>query len=419
MLNTTTKLFAGASLLFAMNSFAGPLDNGTETCGVPVCNVSETVAALSDVDGNKRGMYALSLMEQYKNSKNLEVLQNLYQAGVELRELYATMQDDSWVWRSANDLVSTSLLSLAKYSTVNGDKFSEYYKLLDGQGSRYSMISYWAGQLETIEDVATLEELVKFAAVAREHSVEQEDESWVPRAASEFLSNITIKLTNLDPAHEGVYTVSVSEEALANGIFPFDKVTVLDSSSSKNLVVSFINSKFKKVVYSYSNAEMHGNTIIGKVQNNGSLANQFELTFDRTTRVVSGTIKTTNTVDINFAGEQTYSTSQNFHGVVPYNVSSDQVIGTMNGSLAGLQGTLAVKSFSKNVYSATFTSDSGAIILHFQGKYFSQNGVLSLTSNNSVKLTLSFRSTDTGSAWVGNTFSTRGGKVTEAYFTAK
>ena len=51
-----------------------------------------------------------------------------------------------------------------------------------------------------------------------------------------------MKLTYLDPIHEGLYSVTLSDASQTVGTLAFDKIAVLDSSSSKNLVVSFINS---------------------------------------------------------------------------------------------------------------------------------------------------------------------------------
>ncbi len=390
-----------------------------QACELPVCDIPAQLTELRAKNGDQRGMYAINLKAQYKDTTDTAALLNLQDAGMAMKQLFTELKDEDWVVRAASDLVNHVVLSLAKYSVVNGETLAGYYRMLDGQTSRYAMITHWQSQITSIEAASELNELVVFAVSAREHSTQVGDEDWVGRAATTMITDITIKLTSLDPVHEGVYDVAMSDASLALGTLAFDKMAVLDSSSSKNLVVVFINSKLRVTAYSFSNAEINGNVVTGLVLSNGDISKRVSFTIDRTTGSVSGVIESTKNDAIEFSGAQMFSTRQVFAGKTPRVVTQNDVIGTLKGQLAGISGKLAIKSFMTNVYSATFTSDNGSIVMSFQGKFFPKTGVLSLTSAEKLKLVVSLREKDGVEAWTGYSFSTVTGKVTPATFAPK
>jgi hypothetical protein len=415
------KNFIQATILLGMLSpvFAQTtsVDDGIATCGVPVCSISEQVTALRSMNGDQRGMFAMNLKTKFKDASETKVLENLHTFSLELNALSIELKDEDWVVRATTDLTNTVVFNLAKYSEVDGDKLISFYKQFGTQASRYSLITHWQNQLVKIEDVAVLNELITFAEGARGHSVSVNDEEWVARAATAFITDITMKLTHLDPAHEGLYTVTLTDASQSVGILPFDKIAVLDSSSSKNLVVSFINSKLKVIVYTYSNAEISGNKVSGLFLSTGEMANRFSFELNRKSGVIVGQIESTKHDKIEFAGTQLFSTRSVFAGKSPVEVSSKDIIGTMKGELAGIKGNLTIRSFRENVYSAIFVSETGSIVLNFQGKFFPKNAVLSLTSGDKIKLTMSLREIENGmAAWTGASFSTTTGTYSKATF---
>jgi hypothetical protein len=405
------------SLPLSIFAQVGPLDDGISTCGVPLCSLSEAMTALKAMNGDQRGMYAINLKAKYKDSKDLKVLNNLFESALEMKNLFNSLKDEDWVIRSANDLLNTSLLGLAKYSPINGSQFVSFYKELSDQTSRYAMISHWQSQVVNVDEVSDLEKLIEFADGAREHSLKINDEDWVSRAATAMITDITVKLTLLDPAHEGLYDVVMDQASLDAGVYPFNRIAVLESSSTQNLVVTFINTKHKRIVYSFSNSEIKGNSVSGKFLSNGDMAYSFEFSLDRKSGAIEGFVENTTSEIINFTGKQMFSSRTVFKGELPFAISEKDIVGTMNGELAGLAGKLSIKSFHANVYSATFVSNSGSVIIHFQGKFFSKKGVLSLTSNNQMKLTMSLRKNVNGVVeWSGVTVSTKTGTATDARF---
>jgi hypothetical protein len=415
------KKFIQLTLMLGMLSPAfaqtTTVDDGIATCGVPVCSMSEQMTALRAMNGDQRGMFAINLKAKFKDAADQKVLENLYKLSLELGALSVEMKDEDWIVRATADLTNTVVFNLAKFSEINGENLVSFYKQFATQTSRYNLIAHFQSQLVKIEDVAILNELVIFAEGARNHSVKVNDEEWVARAATALITDITMKLTNLDPIHEGLYNVSLTDASQSVGTLGFDKIAVLDSSSSKNLVVSFINSKLKVIVYTYSNAEISGNKVSGLFLSSGEMANRFSFELNRKTGEISGLIESTMHDKIEFAGTQLFSTRSVFAGKAPKEVTTADILGSLKGELAGVKGTLTIRSFRENVYSAIFTSLNGSIVLNFQGKFFPKNAVLSLTSSDKVKLTLSLRETENGvAAWTGASFSTTTGTSTKAFF---
>lgn len=401
------------SIAFAGN---GPLDDGVDVCGVPVCDVNATITALSELNENKRYNYTNKLVTKYKESDSIEILNNLVAAAKEIKVLTKAEGDADWVIREASNLMNNSIFNLAKFSEIKADSLTALFDQLDSQTKRFEVISYWQGQMDEIEKIKDLSELVDFAMNAADISKAKGDEAWVSRAAKALASDLTIKLIDLDPAHEGVYKVNMNKtDDLA---VAFDKVIILDSSSEKNLVVRFINSKFNKVAFEYSHAKLVGTTIKAKKVSDGMLSSEMMIKIDRKTGTISGEIQTTMANKITFKGGQEFSTRQVFGGDVPYALTENSVIGEMTGDILGIKGKLSIRSFSPGTYAAHFVADNGFIVLDFVGKFFKKNGVLSLTHKNRVKLVVALRNVGDKVMWTGKSFSTTNGKVVSARFNA-
>jgi hypothetical protein len=386
----------------------------TTTCGVPVCSIQETLTQLRAMNADQRGMFAINLKGTHKDSMDQKVLENLYNVGLEMKALSIEFKDEDWILRAASDLVNTAVYNLARTGEVNGQRLARFYGELSTQSFRYNLITHWQAKLSAIEESSVIEELIVFADSARNQSTQLGDEDWVPRAATAFISEATIKLTSLDPAHEGLYNVEVHGAALYVRGLAFDRVAVLDSSSSKNLVIALINTRLKIIVHTFAQAEILGNSISGLSLSNGEMATKFTMTLDRQSGNVSGSLESTKNGVVEFSGTQLASTRSVFAGAVSRVLTQKDVIGTLNGELAGVKGKLTIASFKESVYSATFVSDTGSIVLNFQGKFFPKKGVLGLTSSDKIKLTLSWRN----EAWSGFSFSTTTGTASKATFSA-
>lgn len=404
------RLTLGLGLLCPGMIFASEVDY--TACGVPVCDIQETMTSLRKMTGDQRGMYALNLKSMHKDSSEIAVLENLRVAGTEMKALFAELKDEVWVQNAAHDLVNTAVFNLGRFSGIERELFSRLYTELSNQTFRYNMISHWHSKLGTLEDSAAIEHLIAFADYARAHSVKVGDEEWVYRAATALVSDATVKLMHLDPVHEGLYKVEVQSALKYIDALNFDRVAILDSSSSKNLVVALINTRLRVIVHSFSGAEIIGNTINALSLSSGEAATKFSMIFNRATGQVDGRLESAVNGVSTFTGSQLVSTRSVFAGSLAAPLSDKDVLGTMNGVLGGIKGKLTVTSFKDRVYSATFVSESGSIMMNFQGKLFPKRGVLSLTSSDKVKLTISLRN----NVWSGFSFSTITGTHAPATF---
>jgi hypothetical protein len=225
---------------------------------------------------------------------------------------------------------------------------------------------------------------------------------------------MTIKLVALDPIHEGVYNIIISDNK--SSFLPFDKIVIFDSNTDDNLIVNFINTRYSTVVFSYSHAVIVGNTIAGNIVSSSNLSSKFNLSFSRTTGYIEGFITTTRFETISFKGAQEFSIKSIFNGDIPYKLSENDVIGQMDGQILGVKGELSIQSFSPGVLSATFVALDNSFVINFQGVFYAKNGVLVLTHKNKMKLTLSLRKLDEKILWRGVSFSSSNGKIVEALF---
>lgn len=404
------KLALGLTLITPVAGMANGFTY--EMCDVPVCNIQDTISSLRKMNSDQRGMYAINLTNKHKDSTDVKVLENLREFGKELKVLFVELGDADWVKRAAGDMINAAVFNLAKFSEINGEQLGKFYSELSNQTFRYNLISFWQSNLVKMENVKEIQELIVFADLARAHSVKVGDEDWVPRAAKSLISEATVKLVNLDPMHEGLYDVEVHGALKYIDGLAFDRIAVLDSSSSKNLVVALINTRLRVIVHTFNNAEMMGNTITGLLLSTGEMATRFSMGLDRSTGMVEGTLESTKNGMTSFSGKQLVSTRTVFDGTIVAPLTEKDILGTMQGELGGIKGNLSVRSFKENVYSATFVSDTGSILLHFQGKFFPKKGVLSLTSNEKIKLTMSLRNKN----WSGFSFSTTTGTHSKAVF---
>lgn len=417
--NLIVNTFAVACIMLpTVSSASNPLEDGLNQCGVPVCDIEATIENLSNLNQSQRYNYIVKLKSSHANSKKNEVLHNLYAVATKMKELSITSNDEDWVIRAAVDLVNSAVLNLAKYSEVKADLITKYFKMLTTQAKRSEILSFWHNYVDQTENIKELEQLVVFAQAAQKQSISVGDESWVGRVAGSLISKITVKLTQLDPAHEGLYNVKITNEITAQGILPFDKIAVLDASSDSNLVVVFYNSKFKRKSFQFSNAAIAGSKITGKIVSNTVTSRKFTINLDRKTGLIHGNIESTDST-IEFVGSQTFTTRDVFSGNLPYELTANDAIGSFSGKIGRLEGTLVVKSFTPGVYSATFRTKSGAVKVDFLGKFYPKNGVLSLTNKNDMKLIISLRNIDDAVKWSGYSFNSKNPSYKAASFDLK
>ncbi len=410
------NVFAVATFMLSGAALAGPLDDGVNECGVPVCDVSATIEALKSFNEDRRYNYVNKMLSTYGESDKLEILENLLVASKETKALSVAQNDADWVVRESNNLTNAMIMGLAKYSDINAAALSSYFTQITSAQKRFEIIEFWSKKVESIESIDDLNALVKFSQNAKAHSVMLGDESWIPRAAGSLVSKITIKLTALDPAHEGVYNVSSMITGVTQGILPFDKIAVLDSSADQNLVVIFYNSQFRRASFSFDDVALAGNILSSKSISSSQTSKEFSFELDRETGAISGQLTTTDST-ISFSGNQTFSTRSVFAGETPIVLTENDAIGTFKGTVGSMNVTLTVKSFLPGVYSATLRNESGSVKKDYKGKFFPENGVLSLTHNSTMKLIVSLREVDGQMVWSGYSYSIKRPTAVEASFT--
>jgi hypothetical protein len=410
------NVFAVATFMLSGSVFAGPLDDGINECGVPVCDISATVEALTSLNEDRRYNYVNKMLRTYGDSSELEVLKNLLVASKETKAISVAQEDADWVIRESNSLTNAMIMGLAKYSEIDATELSMYFTQITSAQKRYEIIEFWSKKVDSIESIEDLGSLVTFSQSAKAHSILLGDEAWIPRAAGGLVSKITIKLTALDPAHEGIYSVDSMITGVTQGILPFDKIAVLDSSAEESLVVIFYNSQYRRASFTFSDVALAGNILSGKLISSSQTSKEFSFELDRDTGAISGTLSTTDST-ISFSGTQSFSTRSVFAGQTPIILTENDAIGTFKGTVGSMKVSLTVKSFLPGVYSATLRNESGSVKKDYKGKFYPQNGVLSLTHNSTMKLIVSLREIDGEMVWSGYSYSVKRPTAVEATFT--
>lgn len=418
MLNIGKKLTTVAMLAtLASPTFASVktymLSDDAPSCDVPVCNMGKTLEELKSLNENERYNYVVKLSQKYADSTDVKVLENLLALSRQLKELSLEMGDADWVVREISTLGGHAIFGLAKYSEIKALKLGGLYKMIEIPAKRYEIIAYYHAMVESIEDLSVLSEVIEFGKIANSHSIAINDEGWIVRAADSLAAEATIRLVSLEPSHEGVFEI---EATRPDGMLPIDKIVILDSSSERNLVVNFISSKYNQVVLSYARSTIVGNKIEGKVMGSDGMSSKFEITLDRLTGKVSGIIQTTRTGSIHFEGDRAFTVKELYTGSSPWALGETDVIGTMEGEIMGVKGMLAIQSFEKNVFSASFMAEDRELSIDYQGKFYPKSGILALTHKNKVKLVLALRKDGDIAEWKGVTFSITNGNVRSASF---
>jgi hypothetical protein len=410
------NVFAVATFMLSGSVFAGPLDDGINECGVPVCDISATVEALTSLNEDRRYNYVNKMLRTYGDSSELEILKNLLATSKETKAISVAQEDADWVIRESNSLTNAMIMGLAKHSEIDATELSLYFTQITSAQKRYEIIEFWSKKVDSIESIEDLSALVTFSQSAKAHSIMLGDEAWIPRAAGSLVSKITIKLTALDPAHEGIYSVDSMITGVTQGILPFDKIAVLDSSAEESLVVIFYNSQYRRASFTFSDVALAGNILSGKSISSSQTSKEFSFELDRETGAISGMLSTTDST-ISFSGTQTFSTRSVFAGQTPIILTENDAIGTFNGNVGSMKVSLTVKSFLPGVYSATLRNESGSVKKDYKGKFYPKNGVLSLTNNSTMKLIVSLREIDGEMVWSGYSYSVKRPTAVEATFT--
>lgn len=383
-------------------------------CDVPVCNIETAIEELRSKSENERYTFINQLKADYKDSNDVKVLKNLLDTAKAIEGLTIELGDADWVTREAVLLANDSVVSLAKYTKPVGSDIAFLFKQIDSEGKRYEVLSYYMQKVESIEDPLVLEQIIEFALQAKKQAVADGNDGYVSRACDTLAENASVRIVALDPGHEGVYEVELEKEI--DNLLTIDRIVVLDSTSQDNLVVNFINTKYKKIVFSYQGAVILGNTIKGSSIGEGAMSSQFELKFNRRSGKVEGFISTTRTKDISFSGQRAFEVSSIFEGEKPYEITANDVIGEMEGKIGDVEGTLIIQNFVPGVYSASFIAKKGELKIDYNGKFYPKKGVLSLTHKNSNKLVISLRNYYNKAKWKGAAFTSITGNVEKAIF---
>jgi hypothetical protein len=432
--------------LFALSfALAAHADN---SCSVPICDLPQTLATFKAAPQPVRYQTILSYSNPYRNSTDPAVLGNLLAFANGAKQILIDTHDETWMVNSASALISMCNISLAKYSAIDAGTLMGFFKALVYENDRNDVLQSWDLRAKGIEDQASMLQLSSYFSQAQAYCNSQEDDDYVIASAKLGEDTVNARMIELQPVLDGIYALSVTCPTGACSGTALDRLVVMDTlptpapgaaPNTDGLQVSLVSSSLGAAIYGFAPVTIsNGGTTIESVSRSGTgpLA-KLHLDFDLGSRMVTGTLQTTDTTmtivgragtlkaPIQYFNRQV---AQPNAQPVPNNLF-DQ---TMHGTFGGQPASLKVNVFTldqngdPNVQiGATLSIDSlpDFRIRFAAGRFFPATGILVLVGSppdgDLIKMTLAFRgSPAAGYAVDGMSMSLGSGVLNDLSFTA-
>ncbi|MFN3454139.1 MAG: hypothetical protein ACK41T_04210 [Pseudobdellovibrio sp.] len=401
-------------------------------CNVPVCDISAKLEEMKMMNQTDKAQTLKNLKNKYRAETNVKVLLNLKEFADRSKNLFVELKEEDWVIREAQYLQNSSRIGLIKYDSVSKEKLIENFKALTDEGSYFEVLNYWVTQIELLEDVNEVLDLVSFAEFARKFTIETKQEDYIVREAESIIAVGGKHVSRLRPVHEGTYSVSLKcsprPQDCKPGLSAIKHLSIMESLTSKGILVSFTDTASTMVAYLYTNAELTNNgTHISGLSTEATpytRVSEMSLDINPVTGAVKGTIKDIESKGtITFTGTPKKRVSQYFTDSGPTRVVSvDQIAGKYKGGMIGIGATLSISKYSNGSVVGVATLSNGEITLPFKtGAYNSRRGVLVLTSpgvgsESDRKLVLALRKDSKGREYLVGFMYTTTQQTPDAYF---
>lgn len=396
ILLSLTSLFLFSNASFAMNASLEPAVKMVETClseeAVLLCN-DKIVNVLTHVSMDARGEFVYYLKDELNKNETPKVIVNLYEQLQVLVPEYAKLDTESdWSLRDLKVLLGTVSIRYVKISSVDSAFLISLYKSQPVQSARYGLLQTLLEKANGLKTLKEMDEMVRFAEVAKDYSRSIHDEYYLYQAAVEIIRVITLKELSLRPGFEGIYTIEFNDEAAK--ALKIDRVVVMESNDRDALVINFISSSSRIVKYSFKNAGVLGN----KFFSNEDVYNEqpdftnafFKFDLNPATHEITGVFSTARYGQLKFSGVQSQS---NISVLEQGNVSGleiSQLLGAHKVKVGNYSMTLKVnkRTEERTFFEGSLISDNAAISFS-KVSFDSAKGVLTLVdSKNEKKLTL-------------------------------
>lgn len=400
-MNLIQSIF-GVLFCLSMGLLPPILAQSAGKCELAPLNISEEIKSLSAKGSSPQNKYLHGLLEKYENCQNYPIFETLKALGDAIYDTFKKDHEEQWLLDSASALVNLSLLKLMKYAPVNADSLISRYKALGRNDPKHDIFKFWTNQVVSLDDFATLNQLIEFGVAAKLYSQENEDKDWIISAAGILVRKATSRITELDPFQQGVFEITMQSQG---DYPPFDLMAVIDPNQDNGLVIQFTNTEKKMQNYSFRNVSFEEARFLRGTTLGEDYVILLNIEIDRDSRSISGTVTDSRYLTpIEFTGKQIINISDIF---LTHNRSSfARTEGTYSGTLNGQPGQMILLKYEPHKFAATFISEDKRTKISFLGKLYREKGILSLVSRKGPGLKKLVLVLGDEKQWTGLMFST-------------
>ncbi len=390
------------------------------SCSLPVCDIPAAIQTLTTDTQDQRYKMVSGIRLANKKTVDPLVLQNLKDFAQAAKALFVSVQEADWLIREADTLYTFSLDGLAKYSRpILASTITPLYMSLDTEELRFDVLLYWTAQIQTSNSPADIKELMKFANQAMTLSLANHDSDYVIRQAQAVLTNGTDRYSQLHPYYEGLYSIQLqcSDASSAGGcptdvVQEFHRLVILDTQDPAygvRIMIAADASASASIGFDHSvfDAATSSLTSSSNIDQEIGSTRDIMVSIDPVTGQVKGTFEDTRYPgNFTFTGTVIRNVGQELNALPPSELALEQLVGSYQGAIGSIQGTLVVKILAHQRLAATFVSNDSysiggaqvpVITLDFQvGRWLPAQGLLMLAGSvpqtrSAVKLVLAYR----------------------------
>lgn len=386
------------------------------SCSVPVCDIPAAIAALRTDTQNQRYQTVSSLRESNKHTVDPASLQNLMDFAKQAQDLFVSIHEDDWLIREATELYAFAVDGLLKYARpISSARMISLFADLTNEDQRFDVLVYWTTEVQQLNSPADIQQVMAFAHQAVAIVTADQDSDYVGRQAQMVLSQGTDRYNQLHPYFEGLYKIQIQCSAVTTQpecpsymLDGFHRLVILDSqNASPGVRISIVSDASGDAAISFDHAVFDADqsklTALTNVNEDIGPTRDIELTIDPVTGQLQG-IYEDSQYEGKFliTGTVIKNIGQELTDIPPAILTADQIVGEYQGTLAGIPGSLVVKSLSQGQLSASFVAsatrgDLPSLRVDFQvGRWIPTEGLLLLVgtfpqARQEVKLVLAYR----------------------------
>jgi len=389
--------FLVSSYAWALKPSLDPAVKMVEECmkseQILYCNDGIT-DVLKSVSLDARGEFVYYLKDLLNQNETPKTIVNLYERLQVLVPIYEQLDGClEWSCRDLKIFLGDVSIRYVKISSIDSAFLINLYKNQAAQSARYGLLSTLHEKAAKVTSLNEMDEMIRFAEFAKEHSRSLKDEYYLYESAVSLISKMTTSSLKLRPGHEGLYTVEFDDAELTKNL-KIDHLAIMESNDRDALVVNFISSKSRIVNFSFKAAGVLGNRFFSNqdVYNNklDIAAPFFKFDLNRDTKTIKGVFTSVRYGQLTFTGHLVESNIGVYSQENVKNITLEQLVGHHKVTVGSFEMTLVIskRTAERVMYEGALLNDN-AMLSFSKVSVDAATGIISLVDwKNERKLTL-------------------------------